>query len=89
MGQKQGLKNFALNIQPAIHKLRDRAKLSEGEQESIVQFYLEVVNYLAQPDSQTYQARQCPECGYKSHIAWRVKTQDYLCRRCAHIWKKE
>lgn len=46
MEQKQGLVNFAQNVEPIIQKCRDRKKLMISEQESIVQFYLEVLNYL-------------------------------------------
>ena len=54
MEQKQGLKNFAVNIKPTMLKIKTNvdegqgrpAKLDYHEQYNILQFYLEVVDYL-------------------------------------------
>lgn len=42
----EGLTNFVKNIEPIISKCQDRKKLTPSEQESLVQFYLEVIHYL-------------------------------------------
>ena len=46
MDAKQVLVNFTLNIQPIMRKCRDGIKLTKDEQETIVEYYLEVVHYL-------------------------------------------
>lgn len=53
--QLTGLKNFAVNIRPIAHKLDtiikykagDKATLTKVEANSLLQFYLETVNYLS------------------------------------------
>jgi len=55
MEQKQGLQNFAVNIKDIMQKVEDTitegmgkpAKLTLHEQRSILQFYLEVVDYIS------------------------------------------
>ena len=48
MEQKQGLKNFSVNINPIIKKLHfTNDKLTKSERESIFQFYMEVISYLS------------------------------------------
>lgn len=53
MTQLEGLKNFSLNIKDTMLKIKDAerhigiAKLTKGEQCTILQFYLEVVDYLS------------------------------------------
>ena len=47
MEQKQGIKNFAVNIKPIMEKCRHGKKLTKQEQETIVQFYLEVVDFIS------------------------------------------
>jgi len=53
MTQLEGLKNFSLNIQSTMLKIKEAtrrgkaAKLGSLEQNSILQFYLEVVDYLS------------------------------------------
>ena len=46
MEQKKGLRNFCQNIKPTMTKCREGKRLTKEEQETIVQFYLEVVSYL-------------------------------------------
>ncbi len=46
--QLQGLKNFSENIKDTMLKLRTKEKLTPSERESIVQYYLEIVDYLSQ-----------------------------------------
>ena len=54
MEQKQGLKNFAVNIKPTMLKIKTNVdegqgratKLDYHEQYIILQFYLEVIDYL-------------------------------------------
>ena len=40
---EQGLKNFTENIRPIMDKCRDREELNSDEQNTILQFYMEVV----------------------------------------------
>ena len=47
MEQKQGLKNFCVNIKPIMGKCNAGMKLTKDEQKEIVQFYLEVIDYLS------------------------------------------
>ncbi len=47
MTQLEGLKNFVRNIKPIMQKCINRERLTGIDQESIFQFYLEVVDYLA------------------------------------------
>jgi len=53
MTQLEGLKNFSLNIKPVMLKIRDAkrefkvAKLTTSEQSRILEYYLEVVDYLS------------------------------------------
>lgn len=47
MTQLEGLKNFAQNVKPVMQKCKNRQKLTKSEQQSILQFYFEVVDYLA------------------------------------------
>ena len=47
MGQLQGLKNYIYNIKPVMLKLRTKKRLTTEERETIVQFYLEVADYLS------------------------------------------
>lgn len=46
MTQKQGLKNFAVNIKGTMKKCQNGEKLTKDEQNTILQFYLEVVDFL-------------------------------------------
>ena len=56
--QVQGLKNFSVNIKDTMLKIKDAvrdgkgkpAKLTIHEQNSIMQFYLEVVDYLGKQE---------------------------------------
>jgi hypothetical protein len=58
MEQKQGLKNFCVNIEGTMLKIRHAVNNGEGkpapisyhEQYDILQFYLEVVDYLSKED---------------------------------------
>jgi hypothetical protein len=50
--QLQGLKNFSQNIKPTMLKIKEAKygkppKLSSEELNSILQFYLETINYLS------------------------------------------
>ena len=47
MLQLDGLKNFAGNMKPIMLKVKNREALSTTELENILQFYLEVVDYLS------------------------------------------
>lgn len=55
MTQTEGLKNFAANIKPVMLKIKKSvsdgkgkpAQLGLSEQNSILQFYLEVADYLS------------------------------------------
>lgn len=46
MAQIMGLTNFAKNIEGTMLKIKKGEKVSQSELQSILQFYLEVVNYL-------------------------------------------
>ncbi len=47
MEQKQGIKNFAVNIKPIMQKCNAGVRITKDEQKQIVQFYLEVVDHLS------------------------------------------
>lgn len=47
MNQKQGLQNFAGNMKPIMEKCRGGKELTKDERDNIVQFYLEVVDYIS------------------------------------------
>ncbi len=47
MEQKQGLRNFVQNIKPVMLKCKGGKKLTKDEQGQIVQFYLEVVDFIS------------------------------------------
>lgn len=47
MEQKEGLKNFAVNIKPIMERIRDKKSLSTSQLQSILQFYIEVVNFIS------------------------------------------
>lgn len=47
MTQLEGLKNFAVNIKPTMLKIKEGKKLTQSELQAILQFYLEVMDYLA------------------------------------------
>ena len=47
MTQLEGIRNFAVNIKPAMLKIKAGKKLSYSELQSVLQFYLEVVDYVA------------------------------------------
>lgn len=46
MTQEQGIKNFAVNIKPTMLKIKENKELTQSELDSVLQFYLEVVDYL-------------------------------------------
>jgi len=46
MDQKDGLINFSKNITPIMGKCKNGQKLTKEEQNTIVEFYLEVLNYI-------------------------------------------
>ena len=52
MEQLQGIKNFTANIQPVMLRIRNGRTVTKPELESVLQFYLEVVNYLAKADKE-------------------------------------
>ena len=41
--ENEGLKNFCLNISPIMKKLKENQKLTISENQTLVQFYLEVI----------------------------------------------
>ena len=47
MEQKQGLRNFTQNIKPVMLKCKDGKRLTKNEQKQIVEFYLEVVDFIS------------------------------------------
>lgn len=47
MEQLEGLRNFAVNLKPTMKQIEGRKKLLPSELQSILQFYLEVVDYLS------------------------------------------
>lgn len=47
MTQLEGLKNFCENIQRTMFKIKDGEKLEAHDKNDILQFYLEVVDYLS------------------------------------------
>jgi len=53
MTQKEGIRNYSLNIRDSMLKIQEAtnknkvAKLTTSEQYSILNFYLEVVDYLS------------------------------------------
>ena len=53
MTQLEGLRNFSINIKDTMLKIKDAtrnsklARLESHEQDNILQFYLEVVDYLS------------------------------------------
>lgn len=56
MEQSKGLKNFTVNIKPTMAKIKDGKKLTNSELQSILEFYLEVVDYI----SNVQKAAFCP-----------------------------
>lgn len=44
--QLQGLKNFAQNIKPTMLKIKNGEKVSKPELDSVLQFYLEAIDYI-------------------------------------------
>lgn len=46
MTQLQGLKNFAVNIKPTMLKIKDGKRIHPDELQNVLQFYLEVLDYL-------------------------------------------
>ena len=44
--QKQGIRNFVLNIQETMLKLKDGERLTKDEHKTIVAFYLEVADFI-------------------------------------------
>lgn len=53
MEQLQGLKNFTANIKPTMLKIKDGKKPIASEMQSILQFYLEVVDYLSKAETRS------------------------------------
>ena len=47
MKDEQGLLNFSENIKPIIERCRDGKRLSKYERLTIVEYYLEVLHFLA------------------------------------------
>ena len=47
MSNKQGLVNFSKNIEPIMLKCKGGKKLTKEEQLEIMEYYLEVLHYLA------------------------------------------
>ena len=51
MEQIQGIKNFAVNIKPIMLKIKDgKRRFTAAELQSILQFYLEVADYLSREE---------------------------------------
>ena len=51
MKQLQGLKNFSLNIRELMLKCKNGEKITREEQQTIVEFYLETIDYLSKATS--------------------------------------
>lgn len=51
--QLQGLKNFAVNIKATMLKIKNREKVSKPELDSVLQFYLETIDFLGNITAQT------------------------------------
>ena len=51
MEQTEGIRNFAVNIKPIMLKIKDgKRRFTAGELQSILQFYLEVVDCLSREE---------------------------------------
>ncbi len=46
MEQKQGIQNFVVNIRETMLRLKNGEKLTNDEQKAIVEFYLEVADFI-------------------------------------------
>lgn len=51
MTQLEGLRNFALNIKPTMLSIKNGEKVSQPELASLLQFYLEVLDYLSKAET--------------------------------------
>ena len=47
MTQVEGWRNFSLNVRTTMLKIRNGEKLTKSELNDVVEFYLEVVDYLS------------------------------------------
>ena len=51
MTQLEGIRNFAKNIEPTMKKIKRKEKVKTEELQSVLQFYLEVLDYLGKHNS--------------------------------------
>ena len=48
MNGQRGIKNYLQNIKPTMLKLKDGERLLRSEEQSIVEFYLEVNHFISE-----------------------------------------